>query len=80
MLKLQGTFFIQRMTSRQVSVFSETTLHMKKAFYILLVVLIAASACASKYSFNSYEGKKKLKYYNSVQYGNTQYPNAKRKN
>jgi len=53
---------------------------MKKALYFLLVVLIAASACSAKYSFNSYQGKKKLNYYNSVQYGNTQYPNAKKKN
>jgi len=53
---------------------------MKKALYFLIAVTIAASACSSKYSFNSYEGKKKLKYYNSVQYGNTQYPNAKKKN
>jgi len=53
---------------------------MKKALCFLVAVLIAASACSPKYSFNSYEGKKKLKYYNSVQYGNHQYPNAKKKN
>ncbi len=53
---------------------------MKKAFYFILIIAIAASACSPKYSFNSYEGKKKLNYYNSVQYGNHQYPNAKKKN
>ncbi len=53
---------------------------MKKGLYLLLLVLFAVSACKAKYSFNSYEGKQKLKHYNSVQYENTQYPKTKKKN
>lgn len=51
---------------------------MKYLITILIIALFAFSSCKAKYSFNSYEGKKKLKYYNSIQYGNTQYPNAKK--
>lgn len=53
---------------------------MKNIFTLLFIALLAFSSCKAKYSFNSYEGKKKLKYYNSIQYGHTQYPNAKKKN
>jgi len=51
---------------------------MKKFIGLIIIAFIVFSGCKAKYSFNSYEGKKKLKYYNSIQYGNTQYPNAKR--
>lgn len=53
---------------------------MKKIFSMLLILALGLSACKARYSFNSYEGKKKLKHYNSIQYGNTQYPNAKKRN
>jgi hypothetical protein len=53
---------------------------MKNILVFLIIALLAGSGCKAKYSFNSYEGKKKLKYYNSIQYGNTQYPNAKKRN
>jgi len=53
---------------------------MKNILALFLLVFIALSGCKAKYSFNSYEGKKKLKYYNSIQYGHTQYPNAKKRN
>lgn len=51
---------------------------MKRIIPLLIIVIFAFSACKAKYSFNSYKGKKKLKHYNSIQYGNTQYPNAKK--
>ncbi|MCG8306734.1 MAG: hypothetical protein MI975_05025 [Cytophagales bacterium] len=51
---------------------------MKHLAKILIVTLMALTACKAKYSFNSYEGKKKLKYYNSIQYGHTEYPKAKK--
>jgi hypothetical protein len=53
---------------------------MKNILGLLIILLLAFSGCKAKYSFNSYEGKKKLKHYNSIQYGNTQYPNAKKRN
>lgn len=51
---------------------------MKNIIALLLITLFAFSACKAKYSFNSHAGKKKLKYYNSIQYGNTQFPDAKK--
>jgi hypothetical protein len=53
---------------------------MKNIFALIIFTLFAFSACKAKYSFNSYEGKKKLKYYNSIQYGHHQYPKAKKSN
>ena len=53
---------------------------MKNIIAIVFIALLAFSGCKAKYSFNSYEGKKKLKHYNSIQYGHTQYPNAKKRN
>lgn len=53
---------------------------MKNILVLFLILIFALSSCKAKYSFNSYDGKKKLKYYNSIQYGHTQYPNAKKKN
>jgi len=51
---------------------------MKNIAILILFSLIIFTSCKAKYSFNSYEGKKKLKYYNSIQYGNHQYPKAKK--
>jgi len=51
---------------------------MKNILVILILVVMAFSACKARYSFNSHAGKKKLKYYNSIQYGNTQMPNAEK--
>jgi hypothetical protein len=53
---------------------------MKNLMAIILFALLAFSGCKAKYSFNSYEGKKKLKHYNSIQYGHTQYPNTRKRN
>lgn len=53
---------------------------MKNIIALLIIALFAFSACKAKYSFNSYQGKKKLKHYNSIQYGHTQYPNTKKRN
>ena len=52
---------------------------MKNLFTIIILAILVFSGCKAKYSFNSYEGKKKLKHYNSIQYDNTQYPNAKKR-
>ena len=52
---------------------------MRNLLTLIILVVLVFSGCRAKYSFNSYEGKKKLKYYNSIQYGNTQYPNAKKR-
>ncbi len=45
-------------------------------FFVLLLFATAVfSGCKAKYSFKSYEGKKKLDYYNSIQYGGGATPN-----
>ncbi len=49
---------------------------MKRVVVILFFAILILPACKAKYSFNSREGKAKLKHYNSIQFGNTQYPNA----
>ena len=49
---------------------------MKNIFLFLILVIFTFSGCKAKYSFNSYQGKKKLNHYNSIQYGKKQYPNS----
>lgn len=51
---------------------------MKNIIALFILALLAFSGCKAKHSFNSHAGKKKLKYYNSIQYGHTQMPNAKK--
>lgn len=42
----------------------------RRAFYYIFTVLVLCmSACKAQHSYNSVEGKKKLKHYNSIQYG-----------
>ncbi|GEM_PF-2740906 len=36
--------------------------------FIILVVIVGFASCKARKSYNSVEGKKKLKYYNSIQY------------
>ena len=49
-----------------------------KKYLLMFIALILLSpilgACTAKYSFNTREGKKKIKYYNSIQYRG--YPTA----
>lgn len=56
---------------------------MKYLIQILCFLFFATSlfsGCKAKYSFKSYEGKKKLDYYNSIQYGGGATPNYQKGN
>jgi len=41
---------------------------MKKLGAIILVIMILFGSCRAKRSYNTYEGKRKLKHYNSIQH------------
>lgn len=41
----------------------------KSIYYIAFLLIVMFSACRAQHSYNSVEGKKKLKHYNSIQYG-----------
>ncbi len=53
---------------------------MKHIIALLIIALLAFSGCKARYSFNSYDGKKKLKHYNTVQYGKKLPTNTKKRN
>jgi hypothetical protein len=74
------SLLLNRSSCHQIIILLFTGSVMKNIIGLLIIAIIAFSSCKAKYSFNSYEGKKKLKHYNSIQYGNTQYPNAKKRN
>ena len=48
---------------------------MKRVIFLLIVVFLFG-ACKARHSFNSVDGKKKLKHYNSIQHRG--YPSKKR--
>ncbi|MCC5932276.1 MAG: hypothetical protein JJU28_23730 [Cyclobacteriaceae bacterium] len=48
-----------------------------RIFGLILILILGLAGCKAKHSFNTYEGKKKLKYYNSIPYSG--YPTHKKR-
>lgn len=42
---------------------------MKFILYLVVAFILIISGCRAQHSYKSVEGKKKLKHYNSIQYG-----------
>ena len=51
--------------------------NIKSAFLLLLISLFFAAGCGPKPYYKTKEGKKKLKYYNSIQYDREHHPRKK---
>ncbi len=41
--------------------------------FLILLFVVGLFSCKAQHSYNSVEGKKKLKYYNSIQYDKKNY-------
>lgn len=50
---------------------------MKRSILFIIVSLILISACAEKPAYKTAKGKRKLKYYNALQFGQKNVPQPK---
>jgi hypothetical protein len=50
---------------------------MKRTIQIIIAAMILISACAEKPAYKTAKGKKKLRYYNALQFGQKDVPKPK---
>ncbi len=50
---------------------------MKKCCVMFMLVLVLMSSCGPKSYYQTKEGKRKLRYYNDIQFGNNEHPKKK---